>query len=209
MEIRFKKHDIIYTLILGEVTAWLAFFIIKNLELVSFPFLWLVLASGTPLTAIICLYLTFLIGKKIPVIFQAGKFAVIGISNTLIDWGVLNILIFFTGVVGGVFYSIFKGLSFVVATSNSFIWNKFWTFNKKDSNNTGKELSQFLIVSLIGLGINILVASLIVNLVQPVGGASPKIWATLGAVIASASSMAWNFLGYKFLVFKKKTPKTL
>jgi len=55
-------------------------------------------------------YLSF--GKKRPVIFQAGKFATIGVSNTLIDWRSLNFLILLTGIPVGLYYSIFKGFLF-------------------------------------------------------------------------------------------------
>ncbi len=44
----------------------------------------------TPLGLVILYY----IGKKIAVIWQIGKFGVIGVLNTLVDWGVLASLTF-------------------------------------------------------------------------------------------------------------------
>jgi len=210
-----RKTDLISALIIGEMVAWLTYTILKTLEFEAVIYqtmtdilgfkihLGLLLAVIVPIAAAICLYITSLLGKKVPVIFQAGKFATVGISNTLIDWGVLNLQILLTGITAGLFYPVFKGVSFLVAIINSFLWNKFWTFKKGEAEKAGKEFLQFLVISAIGLGINVGIASLAVNVIGPQAGISPKIWATVGALIATMFSMVWNFLGYKFIVFKK------
>lgn len=213
--VAWRKTDLISALIIGEMVAWLAFTILKTLEFDAVIYqtmidilgrkihLGLLLAVIIPIAAAICLYITSLLGKKVPVIFQAGKFVTVGISNTLIDWGVLNLQILLTGITAGLFYPIFKGVSFLIAIINSFLWNKFWTFKKGETEKAGTEFLQFLIVSGIGLGINVGIASLAVNVIGPQAGISPKVWATVGALIATMFSMIWNFLGYKFIVFKK------
>ncbi|MBU2635291.1 bifunctional glycosyltransferase family 2/GtrA family protein [Patescibacteria group bacterium] len=210
-----RKTDLISALIIGEMVAWLTFTILKTLEFDTVIYqtmidilgwkihLGLLLAVIVPIAAAICLYITSLLGKKVPVVFQAGKFVTVGISNTLIDWGVLNLQILLTGITAGLFYPVFKGVSFLIAIINSFLWNKFWTFKKGETEKAGTEFLQFLIVSGIGLGINVGIASLAVNVIGPQAGISPKIWATVGALIATMFSMVWNFLGYKFIVFKK------
>ncbi len=135
------------------------------------------------------------------VIRQAVKFVLVGGLNTLIDLGVLNLLIFITGIASGSGYSIFKGISFTVAVINSYFLNKLWTFKS-----TGRKFLQFFVVSLIGFGINVGVASLVVNFIgNPflLLGISDKLWANTGALAATFAAMAWNFMGYKFIVFKK------
>jgi len=135
-------------------------------------------------------------------ISQFYKFILIGILNTLIDLGVLNGLIFLTAVASGWEFSLFKGVSFAVAVTNSYFWNKFWTFRKKEGGGV-VEFSQFFIISVAGLGVNVGVASLLVNAIEPIGGVSPQIWANIGAVMAIGFSTIWNFVLYKFFVFKK------
>jgi putative flippase GtrA len=203
---QWKRADLICVLIIGEMSGWLASFIFKNLGFEKIH-LELFLAITIPIIALICLYITYLLGKNNPVIFQGGKFVTVGISNTLIDWGILNLLIFLTGITSGVPYSSFKGVSFIIAAVNSFFWNKFWTFKKREGEGAGKEFIRFLMVSVTGFGINVGTASLIVNLVRPQLGISLKFWAIVGAVIATVFSMTWNFLGYKFVVFKTETQK--
>jgi putative flippase GtrA len=144
---------------------------------------------------------------KLPsIVMQGGKFVLVGGLNTLIDLGVLNLLMFATKIASGPWYSGFKGISFIAAVINSYLLNKFWTFKSKDSTNTGKEFIQFLVVSVLGFAINVGVATFVVNVISPklaYSGVSEVIWANIGAVAATFCAMIWNFIGYKFIVFKK------
>ena len=132
------------------------------------------------------------------VIRQAVKFVLVGGLNTLIDLGVLNLLIFITGIASGSGYSIFKGISFTVAVINSYFLNKLWTFK-----GTGRKFLQFFIVSLIGFGINVGAASFIVNVIGAPVGMPASLWANIGAVSAVFITLFFNFIGSKYIVFKK------
>lgn len=138
-----------------------------------------------------------IIKEKIVIIRQFAKFFVVGVLNTLLDLGILNLLIFISGISAGVGYSLFKAISFVVANLNSYIWNKRWTFKAAKGG-----FGQFFVISLIGLLINVGAASLVVNFVGPQLQFSPKVWANIGALFGSAAGLIWNFIGYKFIVFK-------
>jgi putative flippase GtrA len=142
------------------------------------------------------------LGQHFPILLQIAKFILVGGLNTLVDLGVLNVLILVTDVAVGPFYVVFKSISFVAAVSNSYIWNKYWTFQSK--NNDSKEVVQFFVVSLIGFLINVGFASAIVSWVSIVG-VSPKLMANLGALTGTFAGLAWNFIGYKFIVFKKSS----
>ena len=133
---------------------------------------------------------------------QGIKFVFVGVLNTLIDLGILNILIHATGIATGIGFSVFKGISFTVAVFNSYFLNKTWTFGSKERANA-KQFTQFFAVSAIGFLINVGVASFLVNIVGPRFGFSVNLWANAGALAGTMATMAWNFFGYKFFVFKK------
>lgn len=133
---------------------------------------------------------------------QFTKFAAVGFLNAAVDFGVLNLLIFITGIPSGIYFSVFKAVSFTIASVNSYIWNRLWVFGSKEKK-TGKEFAQFLTVSVIGAVINVGAASFVVNYITPQFGLGPKLWANVGAVAGAAAGLFWNFLGYKFVVFKK------
>jgi len=197
-----KKIDIILALVIGEVIAWFFYGILKNLGF-EIRFLGLILVIFFPILALLGIWIAWLLGKKFLWIFQAAKFLLIGALATLVDLGVLNLLIWISGLAAGLPFSIFKGISFIVATCSKYLGDKFWAFEKMERIGIGKEFNQFFIVTLIGLGINIGAASLIVNVAGPQFGLTEKIWANIGAILAAFVSAVWNFLAYKFIVFKK------
>lgn len=208
---RLKKSDIFISLIIGEAAGWLLLVVLKNIsptlpQVKLIPFwVWPVFF---PLFCLTWLLFIFFLSKKWQVFYQAGKFVLVGGLNFLIDIGILNLLIFLTSIAAGWLYSVFKGASFVVAVFNSYFLNKFWTFkatatHQKSGKKIGKEFLSFLIISLIGLALNNLIASLVVNWLGPQWGISENLWANIGAVTAAFLAMFWNFMGYKFIVFKK------
>jgi len=197
-----KKIDIILALGCGEVIAWFFYSILENLG-VRINFLNWILAVFTPFIALFCLWVSWLLGKKFLWIFQAAKYLLIGVLATMVDLGILNLLMLVSGIASGIFYSVFKGISFIVATCSKYFGDKFWAFEKMEKTEMGKEFGQFFLVTLVGFGINVGFASLVVNVIGPQFEITPKLWANVGGIIAAISAAAWNFIGYKFIVFKK------
>ncbi len=141
--------------------------------------------------------------EKYPFLLQFSKFLVVGFINTGIDFAVLNLLMYFTKETTGIYYSIFKSISFAVAVTNSYFMNKHWTFGSPEQAKAS-EFMKFLGVNIIGWGINVSTASYLVNIVGAPNGFSPVLWANIGAVSAVIVTLFWNFLGMKFFIFKKQ-----
>jgi len=197
-----KKINYILSAIIGFLDGILFFFIFKQAE-ISLPYGlpdW-ILVVILPILGPVGLFFAHLLSKKIFVIWQAAKFFLVGTLNTLIDLGILNILSLIFGITAGIFYSVFKAVSFLVATTNSYFWNKFWTFEKRESVSS-EEMFKFFTVTAIGLLINVGVASLVVNVIGPQFGLGEKIWLSVGGVVAAFFAFIWNFLASKFIVFK-------
>lgn len=193
-----KKIDIFLAFLTGEITA---LYITNLLGLSSF-FAWL-LAIIFPLLTVFCLWLAYLIGQKYLFIVQFAKFALVGVMATIFDLGTLSIFISATGINSGLHYDIYKAISFIISTTVKYVPDKFWAFKKTETSGAGKEFSKFFIVTLISFIINVSIAHFIVNIIGPQFGISPKLWANLGAIGAVFITFAWNFIGYKFIVFKK------
>lgn len=140
---------------------------------------------------------------RFPILKQLAKFIIVGGINTGIDFFVLNLEMFLTGITSGPSMLLLNSLSFSVATTNSFFMNKHWTFQDKDEKKAGVKFSQFLIVSIIGITINGAVVYLVTSFIDPVFGLSPQLWANVAKLFATGLSLVWNFVGYKFFVFKK------
>lgn len=220
-----KKIDLLLAAIIGEIAAWLLLILGKVIispdAYEKFSGLIKLLPVIFPVICVAFFYLAFLVSKKITVVYQIAKFVLVGGLNTLVDWGILALLIFFfrkffltepNNVLFVIFtvtiayYSLYKAVSFILATLNSYIWNKFWTFKRQATESVGKEFSQFIIISVIGFLINVGIASGIFKFIAPTGGLNFDQWAIVAAVVATAISMIWNFLGYKFIVFDINRP---
>lgn len=209
---KLSKKDIIITLAIGEAAGLLLLAVLKNLsqdieQLALIP--WWIWPVCFPIFCLVWFLGAFFLSRFLKAFNQLGKFVLVGGLNFLVDLGVLNLLIFATEINSGYWYSVFKGIAFAIAVINSYILNRWWTFSapeqagQAEEVNTSKQFTQFIIISVIGLGVNNLIASGLVNWVGPQWGVNPDLWANLGAVAASFTAMFWNFMGYKFIVFKR------
>ena len=137
---------------------------------------------------------------------QFSKFCVISFSNLMIDFGILNLLIYYSGVAEGVLYSVFKAASFLLANVNGYAWNKFWTFRSREVEGWLKQFIRFFAVVGVGLVINVTVASYVVAEFGGSGGSiSSTLWANIGAAVSLVITLFWNFFGLKYLVFEKRS----
>lgn len=138
---------------------------------------------------------------------QIFKFVVVGFINTAIDFAVLNTLMFMTNIYSGKLIIIFNSISFTAAIINSYFMNKYWTFQSQITENSGektpKEFIQFIAVGIIGISINDAIVYAVSTFIPPIFGLSIKLWTNAAKILATAVSMIWNFIGYKFFVFKK------
>ena len=148
--------------------------------------------------------------SRFPVIEQLFKFVLVGIMNTLVDLIILNAETILSGVKMGYGYAIQKGVSFLAAVTFSYFLNKNWTFDDTSKEEQAKKFSQFFVVSIIGMIINVTVATLAVTYLKPAVSSisglpvlSDQLWVSIGALCGTAVGLIWNFIGYKFIVFKK------
>lgn len=121
---------------------------------------------------------------------QVFKFAIVGVINTIIDFGLLNLLVVVFG--WPVIWA--NTLSFSAAVANSFFMNKYWTFDER----VGKmhmQFGGFIIVALVGLGLS----DFLVYYFNETIGLHYN-WAKFISIFIV---FAWNFLASKYLIFKK------
>jgi len=79
------------------------------------------------------------------------KFALVGALGALIDFGVMNLLVWLlkaTLVLAG-------SVSFICAVISNFTWNRFWTYPESRAKHVIGQLVQFTIVNAIGLVIRV------------------------------------------------------
>lgn len=197
-----KKIDGVISLIIGFLIGVFFAVILWSAGLKT-PFLFVLPFIFSPLASL-GMFLASFLGKKILIIYQGGKFVLVGALNTFVDFGVLNFLMFSTSIFSGTGYSLFKAFSFFCSVVNSYFWNKFWTFEQKETGIVKPgEFGKFLAIAGIGFILNVSIASFVVNIIGPQFGISKELWGNFGAFIAILCVFLWNFFGYKLIVFKK------
>jgi putative flippase GtrA len=78
------------------------------------------------------------------------KFATVGLIGAVVDFGVLNVLVFLFGVPKE--YA--NLISVSCAIISNFTWNRLWTFPESQEHAVHTQFGQFALVNLVGLGIN-------------------------------------------------------
>ena len=140
--------------------------------------------------------------ERFPFVKQGIRYVTVGVLNTLLDFTVLNLLMWTTGIYKGKWLLLLNLIAFSATVINGYIWNKRWTFEDK-SNKNAKLFINFLLVSVSGAVVNSTVVYLIATHVDPFFGIGNELWANIAKITAAVISVIWNFTGYKFIVFKK------
>lgn len=80
------------------------------------------------------------------------RFAVVGAIGAVIDFGLFNLLLAVTEIsaIGA------SSISFIAAVISNFLWNRYWTYPDSRSKPLARQLVQFVLVSVAGLGIRAL-----------------------------------------------------
>lgn len=111
---------------------------------------------------------------------QLLRFCVVGASGYLVNLLVFSLLVH----AAGIHYIAAAVGAFVVAWTNNFVLNKFWTFRRHELPAT-QQAARYLAVSLVALGLNLIVLEVLVS------AGSPEVPAQ---AIAIAAVMPVNFL---------------
>lgn len=202
---KFTKRDLIFSVATGLITgfsAWRIFSFLKIPVYAGIPYAWLLVII--PVLWILGVNLGYFLGRWLEFFNQFGKFVPIGFTNAAVDFGVLNLLIFTTGIAAGIWYPVFKVISFVCAVIPSFFWNKYWAFEAGKTGRGVAEFFKFISVMIMATLVNASVASFVVNFFHPVFELNAPAWANISAVAGSAAALIFSFTGFKVAVFRVK-----
>ncbi len=199
-----KKIDIILAIITGEGVAWLFAWLIKNSPNINLPFLYWLLPLSFPVLAIIGLWISYLIGKRFLFVYQLAKFCLLGAFFAIFDLIILNFLLEYFGISKDetVKYAVFVATSFVIATTVKYVGDKYWAFEKTGKKQMGVEFGKFFAITLVSGVIQVIVASLLFAVLPSLLEITELVAGNLGKIGGILIATVWNFIGYKFFVFK-------
>ena len=154
-------------------------------------------------------------GDKSKEVERFLKFAIVGIVGAVVDFAVLNILQLSilppSGANEGLHVALATGVAFTAAVISNFIWNRYWTFPDSRSRSIRRQLTQFFVVSIVGLVFRLIFVSTTyeplgdfgVGILGSVGSAEAQ--NQLGSNIAQAISIGivlfWNFFANRYWTY--------
>ncbi len=121
-------------------------------------------------------------------IAQIMKFGIVGVLATLIDYIVLWILTEYAGL----YYLASAAISFSVSVVFNYICSMRYVFVRKENADRRKEFVIFLVLSIIGLGMN--------QLLMWIGTDVLGIYYLIAKLFATALVMVYNFITRKLLL---------
>lgn len=131
------------------------------------------------------------------------RFVLVGISNTVLDFLVLNILLFCK-----VNILFANTISTGIAMLYSFFMNKKWTF-RNSGDNYIREVILFFIFTAIGIWVIQNGCIYLLNLIVPDFGLPEIIYNNAIKLAASIPSLTWNYLTYNRFVFTNNKKESM
>ncbi len=140
---------------------------------------------------------------KRPEIQQFIRFCVVGCSSLTIDFVISYVLTFKMGVK----WEIAKTISFTLAVTNSFFWNRHWTFDAVGQRDHHTQYAMFFSVNIVGylLSLGIMKLVMFISTGSIHGDFSSKPLFIVATLVATAVVVFWNFFANKHWTFKEPT----
>jgi putative flippase GtrA len=133
------------------------------------------------------------------------RFAIVGTIGAIVDFTTFNILR--SGL--NVNLQLSGAIAFTTAVISNFLWNRFWTYPDSRSKSVTRQLIEFFLINLMGLGIRMIILStfapFLENLLSLSNVSLPLTPTVIGDNIALATAlgivMFWNFFANRYWTY--------
>ncbi|MBT8227709.1 MAG: GtrA family protein [Dactylosporangium sp.] len=128
---------------------------------------------------------------------ELTSFAIIGVINTAVDFIILNALLWMGPLKA-------KVIATVVATSMSYVMNRYWTFAKRERTSAHKEYALFFALNLVGMAIQLAVlggAKYGLGFSEN-GDLGDRIAFNVANALGTIIAMVFRFWSYRTFVFR-------
>jgi len=206
-----SRKEAYFIAVMGIIIALLGLPILQNLGIPSLlsahdlSYFWcaVIFVAVAPLGLLALAYVLALLPFHHESAAQLSRYAVIGCFNVALNASIFNLLILMSGISTGVIVTVFAVITFIVVVTQSFFWSAFWTFKDSPAQNRKRQYLNFFGVSGVVAAINIAVIYVMTSVIGAPAGISGPLWANIALLCTIFIALIGNFLGYKFLVFRK------
>jgi putative flippase GtrA len=138
---------------------------------------------------------------------QTGKkyaqFSLVGLSNMLVDVGVLNFLLFLAPTGSPEVLVLYNVGALVLANANSYLWNTLWTF-KDQARHDAKQVGMFTAQGLLNVAVGSVLLWLAARGIRAYTDLSPWLGGNAAKAISTVSASTLSFLFLRLFVFRPR-----
>ena len=133
-----------------------------------------------------------------PGVRQLVKFGLVGISSTIVNFAVLNLML----IVLHQNKYVAVTVAFLVSVINGYFWNRRWTFKNAPTKAVHTQFMQFLLVNLVSWGLDLLFVRLISVPLENDFHISMVKATNLAQLVATGVLVFWNYFANRLWTFR-------
>ena len=130
-----------------------------------------------------------------------AQFSLVGTSNTLVDVGVFNLLLWSTH--SPELLVAYNVAALVLANANSYLWNILWTF-RGQARHDARQVGMFTVQGLLNVGVGNALLWLVAHGLGAHTDLSPLLSGNVAKVVSMVVASTLSFLFLRLLVFRPK-----
>lgn len=132
-----------------------------------------------------------------------AQFSVVGISNALVDVGVLNLFLLIGPSRSPELLVLYDIVAPGLTNVNSYLWNTLWTF-RDQARHDARQVGLFTAQGLLNVGVSNLLLWLTAYGLRAYSGLSPLISGNVAEAVSMVVASAMSFLFLRFFVFERR-----
>jgi putative flippase GtrA len=136
-------------------------------------------------------------------VVKYAQFSAVGISNMLVDVGVLNLLLLAGPTRSPDLLVLYNVGALMLANANSYLWNTLWTF-KDQARHDAKQVGMFTAQGLLNVAIGSALLWLAAHGLRIYTDLSPWVGGNVAKAVSTVFASAVSFLFLRLFVFRPK-----
>jgi len=131
-----------------------------------------------------------------------AQFSLVGISNAMVDLGVLNLLLLIYPTRSPEILVLYNLVALALTNANSYLWNTLWTF-RDHARHDAKQVGAFGLQAAVGIGVSTIVLWLVAHGLVAYANFPPLIGGNVAKLCSMLVGSTTSFLLLRFFIFRR------
>jgi membrane protein DedA with SNARE-associated domain/putative flippase GtrA len=131
-----------------------------------------------------------------------AQFSLVGISNAMVDLGVLNLLLLIYPTRSPEILVLYNLVALALTNANSYLWNTLWTF-RHHARHDAKQVGAFGLQAAVGIGVSTIVLWLVAHGLVAYANFPPLIGGNVAKLTSMLVGSTTSFVLLQFFIFRR------